>query len=339
MPHVYLAPYVGVGSDEDPYRPRGSEQSRWSAIDLRPNSTILAGRALVAVPVRDDTIGIYLGDAPDEVSAAIKTAVESRFGLTLTATRLRHIIPELLIAHAREDSTRWRPLRAMRDGMFRVYLGGLWWEAKSLSGGSTITESFNTTDSTTLGPDLTWTELSGDWTVAGNQAVCVGSGTSLARADSDLATADHYAQAVMTALTYSQTVGIGVICRKDSTTTVTHYLFWAAIDSSTNGHSGYKALSGTFTQLGSTDTTDFVANEVMRVEANGSTITFKINGVTSVGPVTDTAITGNLRTGIRGYFQVALAGTITLDNFRAGDLADLPIFSHSYRQRRMSTCF
>ncbi|MDP3891934.1 hypothetical protein, partial [Nocardioides sp.] len=95
MFELYLAPYVGAGTDNDPFRPRGSEQPGWSAIDLRADSTILAGRALMAVPVRDDTIGIYLGNAPDATSPTIKSAVESRFGITLTATRLRHIIPEL----------------------------------------------------------------------------------------------------------------------------------------------------------------------------------------------------------------------------------------------------
>ena len=65
MSHHYLAPYVGTGTFADAFRPRGSEQPGWSAIDLRPNGAVATGLALMAVPVRDDTIGSYLGETGD----------------------------------------------------------------------------------------------------------------------------------------------------------------------------------------------------------------------------------------------------------------------------------
>ncbi len=318
----YLAPYVGVGTDDDPFRPRGSEQPGWSAIDLRADSTVLVGRALLAVPVRDDTIGIYLGDVPDEVSAAVKSAVESRFGLTLAATRLRQIIPELLIAHAREDGTRWRPLRVMHDGVFRVYLGGLLWQARSLAGGATITESFNTADSTTLGPDLTWTETLNDLEVSGNVCRVVSNAglNSEARAESDLASVNHYAQvvAVLGAGTPTGSTNCRA-CARFAAAARTHYLCLYAklVTTGTYSRSLYKRVTGTATELATTAGVSFTDGDTIRVECNGSTIIARRNG-TQEESVTDTSITGNTRTGLSGIRQSASA--VTMDSFQAGDL-------------------
>lgn len=324
MTHAYLAPYVGAGTEADPFRPRGAEQPDWAAIDLRPDSRILSGVALMRVPVRDDTIGMYLGDDPDVIVGAVRASVQSRLGLVLRGARLRDIIPELLIEHAREDGTRWRPLKPMRDGMFRIYLGGLFWQARVLRGGSTITESFNKADSTTLGPDLSWTEITGDASVVSNQIKLAADGViCLDRANTDLASADHYAQMVLLELARTGAVGVhlGVICRKDSTATATFYYYRCLISTTVNQHEMYKDVSGTFTQLGSTDGTDFAAGEVVSVQANGSSITAFRNRSVSVGPVTDTSISGNTRGGVRG---VSSGTDIARGNaFRAGDLSDI----------------
>ena len=67
MAHYYLVPYLGEGTDRNPFRPDGSDQPGWSAIDLRPDVTVLDGFALLALPVREDTPERrYLGDALDE---------------------------------------------------------------------------------------------------------------------------------------------------------------------------------------------------------------------------------------------------------------------------------
>ena len=339
MSHLYLAPYVGAGKEFDPWRPRGSEQSGWAAIDLRPGGVGLVGRALMHVPVRDDTIGDYLGDAPDAVSAAVKSKIGSKLGLTLQESTPRQMLAELLMVHGKDDGTRWKNLRVHRDGFYRLWLGGKtpFWEAKSLAGGVDVTETFNTGASDTLGPVLTWTELEGDWDVNGSNQATASSGTpATARADTDMASDDHYCQFDAVALTrVGASCGVGPICRKDGTATLTYYLFWAAIDSATNNHYLYRASGGTVTQIGSTDTTDFVAGEVMRVEADADQITAKINGTASVGPVTDGIISGNLRGGIRGYQSGS--DTITIDNVRIADLAGLsiPVAAHTYRQRRV----
>ena len=327
----YLAPYVGIGTDDDAFRPRGSEQPGWKTIDLRADSTILTGRAIMAVPVRDDTIGAYLGDAPDEVSAAIKAAVQNRFGITLAATSLRHIIPELLIAHAREDGTRWRPLRAMHDGVFRIYLDGLWWQAKSLAGGSTITESFNTADSDTLGPDLSWTELVGDIDIVSNRAHTITIGSQcVARAEGDLATANHYAQASVNVSEELGTGSVGIITRKDSTATLTYYL--QDVSYQADLVRLYKCVGGTFTQLVADVGMTLTAGSSVMVKGtvNGSSLNILIDGV-SKNTATDTAIPGNLRTGIRG--NKGTSGYVNWDSFEAGDLVVPGHAWHAYAQQ------
>lgn len=71
---------------------------------------------------------------------------------------------------------------------------------------TTITESFNTGDSTTLGPDLSWSEFFGDFAVSSNTAISNSGSPAVAKADSDLSSDDHYAEVVfVTSPSYSGT--------------------------------------------------------------------------------------------------------------------------------------
>lgn len=320
--HFYLAPYTGDGTPMDnPFTPRGSDQPGWSAIDLRRDSSVVTGRCLVAVPVRDDTIGQYLGDAPDEVSAAVKSLVENRLGITLEATRPRGIIAELLMVHGRTDGTRWKPLRPSRvRRQYEIHLGGRdFWTRPVLAGGATHTDSFTAGDSSTLSGDLTWNEYSAskEWAVASNRASMTGNGGwSRARADHDLDTDDHYAEATLVACTPGSTAAVGVICRKDGTTTETFYGFWPITGGGT-GHRLRKFVTGTETVIEDIATT-FSANEVAKVQADGSSITGWLDGV-QVADGTDTDITGNLRTGIVAFSNAGGTSNL-LDDFTAEDV-------------------
>jgi hypothetical protein len=74
----------------------------------------------------------------------------------------------------------------------------------------------------------------------------------------------------------------------------------------------YKAVAGSFTQLGSTAAASAV-NDVLEIDAVGTTITGKKNGVTIIGPVTDSAIA----TGDWGMWATGTV-TITVDNWEGG---------------------
>jgi len=297
----------------------------------------------MSVPVRDDTIGDYLGGDVAETSLATKSTLESKLGVTLQEVVTKQMLAELLLVHGKDDGTRWKNLRVHRDGMYRLWLGGTTplWEGKALSGGVDVTETFNTAASDTLGPVLSWTELSGDWDVNGsNQAVVASTtGAAYARADTDMATDDHLCELTVIALSRGAgtSVGVGPSCRKNATATDTHYLFWGAIDASSNSHYLYRGNAGSYTQLGSTNTQDVTLNEVMQVKADANDVTGSRDGVALVGPVTDgSPITGNLRGGIRGY-SLSGADSIVIDTVRIADLAaaglSIPVAMAQYRQR------
>ena len=200
---------------------------------------------------------------------------------------------------------------------------------------TTITESFNKADSDTLGPDLSWTEIAGDADVVSNQYRTTTTANPVyARANSDLSSDDHYAQAVAGANDDASHYG-GVIFRKDSTATLTFYftsMAWGEDRSRL-----YKKVADADTELGFVSRTfSSGTTYTTKGQADGSTIKALIGGVEDVS-VTDTAITGNLRCGLGSYVG---SGYVTFDSFEAADLTGggggsiVPLVMH--RRRMMA---
>lgn len=348
MMYYYLSPYIGSGkiipdpkapggARDDRFRPLIASQPTWHAIDLRPDCTRLDGWALCAVPERPAATDLArmhaLGEDLDAPSAAVRTGLGNRLGLTLEGGRLRHIVPELLLQHAREDGTRWKPIRPTHRRRYEIWLGGTepLWAMPVLSGGSSIADPFAVDgDLAGSGPSWTWSEFVGTaWIISGGRAVLTGQvAENAARADSDLVTDDHYAQVTLSSISADaeQNTQGGVLCRKDATATQTYYLFRAvaALVAAAQVYDLGKAVGGVQTSLGS-DATAPANGHVLRLDCSGSTITAKRNGVIVIGPVTDTAITGNLRTGLWGYSATSVPpatdSRVELDDFSAGDLS------------------
>src|SRR3990167_1358332 len=140
---------------------------------------------------------------------------------------------------------------------------------------TTIMESFNTADSDTLGPDLSWTELEGDTDVVSNQASITGSAFCTARADSDLSSVDHYSQVDVVTQTNASSpeTDSGVMTRKDSSATLTYYTALHYYDSNGSLQGDYiqKRVSGTVTNL-TNNTTSRSTTYTLKSQANGSTI-------------------------------------------------------------------
>lgn len=336
--HYYLVPYVGDGTDADPYRPHGADQAGWSAIDLRPDVTVQSGFALLALPIQDDAPQRrYLGEALDEVAATVKQQIEARLGITLEATTLRDMIAELLLVHG--GVGRWKLLRPTRRGRYEINLGGRIYERAVLSGGATITESFDQADNTVIGPDLAWTELTGNSQTLSNKWGTGATATVYdARADVNLDSDDQYAQGLVDLESSANATDnfVGVIARqREVDTTRTHYGYRYRSGTSGVRRELYRRAAGTATSLAGPNASSVALNDLIRLECNGSTITGKLNGATEE-EVTDTNVTGNLRCGVTGQRGTASAPIPKLDTWQAGDLVEAPagVDQHPFTGRR-----
>ena len=182
---------------------------------------------------------------------------------------------------------------------------------------TTITESFNTADSSTIGPDLSWTEIDGDWEIDTNELQDPAGGTiNLLRADSDLSSADHYAQLIVASLgAGASRIGAAARVQTDDGTTITAYYVNLRNNDDLELE---KIIDDSDTEL-SVDAQTVSLPDLVRVQCDGSTITSWFNDV-KVGDVTDTGITGYLRCGCSARNS---SGNQTArgDDFEAADLA------------------
>lgn len=177
---------------------------------------------------------------------------------------------------------------------------------------TTITESFNQADSTTLGPDLTWAEVLNDFTTISNEVSATDPAESKARAESNLSSDDHYSQLDFTANGADTSARAGPVARFDASAN-TNYFGWNRNNTST-GKRIRKTVTGTDSDLATGTGTTPSFPTTLKLTCDGSSLELFQDGG-SILTVTDTAITGNVRCGV----LVARAGARG-DNFEAADL-------------------
>jgi hypothetical protein len=171
---------------------------------------------------------------------------------------------------------------------------------------TTFTDSFDRTDSTSLGPD--WAEVSGDWAVSGNQLSPGNSGgTIILRAASTMASSDHYVQATIAATTAASH---GIWGRGNSNITAGYLL-----RNDGSGWDLFAVVGGSFTAIGSYAVAA-APGDVVKLEMIGSTIKGYINGVARI-TATDTSVTTGTNVGFRSESSAA----IRFDNFTAADIS------------------
>ncbi|KKL94303.1 hypothetical protein LCGC14_1866040 [marine sediment metagenome] len=217
---------------------------------------------------------------------------------------------------------------------------------------TTLTDTFVETSDTNLpshtatGPSggFSWTRVLGDndanYTVLGASDVVRLNDTTgnshWHRADSDLSTDDFYAQLIYTVVGGAGNADAGVIVRKDSTAAETAYVIGAK--STTDTWRTFSVVTGSFTALGS-DTTQVIAvNDVIKGQADGSTIKRFRNGGEQ-DSVTNSAISGKFRAGIYARASVSVTAKWELDDFEAADVTGgliIPTAMFSYRQHHQS---
>lgn len=315
----YLASFTGKGTDAAPFRPRGVDTAgRWSIVDLRPDPTKVAGWCVVGSPTAIPTNinVISLGADPDAPSPTMAALFSSKLGIAVNPAvpSLRRILRDLLVA---VDDKPWNPLRPSRRD-YGVWLGG---ERLVLmpvvAGGATYTDDFNRANGA-VGAD--WTVVDGTWVIASNRLQRSGAGfgtnESSIRYAHNLDSDDHYSQIDFTGQGSSTNGYMGPAVRF-AAAAETYYGAYSRAGSSLRVLR--KVVAGTVTDLASSGGGGGPTRQ-LRLEVNGSDLEFYDNGTLALS-VTDTSIIGNLRAGVMAH--ATAGGSITGDNFRAGDLADV----------------
>lgn len=188
-----------------------------------------------------------------------------------------------------------------------------------------INESFDKADGPGLGPDLTWSLLAGTWSTSANQATITAAGLpeSLARAETDLGSADHYVEVVINDFGTSSYCDLGLSLRMSSDG-LTRYVVKRLRNASGAGYDIRKYIGGTLTNLRSATLLAQTFPETLRAEVEGNEIRFYVNDVL-IDSVTDSDIaTGNFA-GLDA-FRNSTASTrrVLAASFEAGDLGAPP---------------
>ena len=327
MPY-YLAPYMGTGTDDDPFRPRSSDQSGWSAIDLRPNAGIIDGWCFLFLPAHDPDHDLILlaGTKGDRVSQGSVNKIISRLGLNmLDPDPFDVMVSQILVSPNIEFPKKIRAGR--KSQALRIWLGPQGapplWEMKLIQGGSSLAESFNKANSDTLGPDQTWDEYTGDIDVVSNEASNGGTATGKAFVTAELATADHHCEFSVTkvATPASSFNNIGSSVRQENVADHDHYRCQIRKSSAAAWDINLiKDFAGATTQIaGPTGISAPTLPKTVRTEVNGSSVSGSFDGNT-IGPTTDTDITGFKRCGIGSMKGRDAAGDVACDAWAAADL-------------------
>ena len=109
---------------------------------------------------------------------------------------------------------------------------------------------------------------------------------------------DQSAQAKLVVNTDTTDKVIGCAVRV-STSAETAYFWYISQQAAHHFLEMWKIVGGATTQLGSTGA-DLVVNDVILIDATGTSITAKVNGTTSIGPITDSAIASG-KAGVFGF--------------------------------------
>ena len=187
---------------------------------------------------------------------------------------------------------------------------------------TTITESFDTADSDTLGPDLSWTETgSGDIDIVSNQAKIAAS-SGRARADTDLAGSDMYAEADTYNDVGGSSRGNGSAVRFESAADTLYWFMCVSSGGSTcTSYILKKTITGSETTLATVTGVSDSIGGVIRLEVIGSDLEIFYAGASRLTH-TDASITGNTRAGMAGRHNGA--NRMRFDNWGAGDLGAAP---------------
>lgn len=333
MPY-YFAPYVGNGSDQNPFRPRSSDGQRFSAIDLRDDFGTGTGNfnaCLLWLPVAvvDPQLRKLAETADEVLSQAMIDQINTFCGTTLVPDTFANIVGDLLM---NPPPLKWKKLQPTR-GRNVVWLNGKIFDSPAaIGGGAEGFDNFKRPNSTQ--------DLSASWIpYSAGASVLLGDIVGQAVRGSVVTgfqaetrfegfvpgSTDHFAMTrIKTNLGGAGADStIVAMCRGATTSAREFYAMAAVKDASTpsDGWSLYKRVAGAFTQLDQNLNDPFVSLDWVAIAVNGSSVQGRrIRNVTRdiLTTVTDTSLTTNLRCGLRVGNLVNLANS-EADCFVCGD--------------------
>jgi len=182
---------------------------------------------------------------------------------------------------------------------------------KPIRPATTLSEDFNQANSTTLGPQLSWVELSGDAETRSNRCAVVGDfGKTECHATTGLSVDDLAAQVRVYGITTNAREA-GALVRVPGTGTRTYYA--ASLTGGGDGRGLARVVNGAFTSLSQVGASDPADGTFVRCRALGSTISIWVDGVQHES-VTDTNISGFV------YGGLVLRNAAQLDDWSMSDL-------------------
>jgi len=293
---LYLSPYIGKGTRQEPFRPRGLDSPGASAIDLRPDCTCQDGQgigyAFLWVPsgIPDPVGAIKLADDyGDALTMPERRRLTSLLRLDFSKDRHIQDAVETVLLRARGQFCGLRP----NNGRVEAWLGSgggkrRWVDFPVLAGGS-ISDSFTRANETPVAAP--WTILAGS---AGSVNLASNAITHVT-ASGDLLlyynnaggwNADQSSQWL-----YASEVGSsdwGPAVRIGSGSGLSGYLYNLFSGDASVG----KLISGAFTQIEAGATAITSPGNTYKLSVTGTTLAYSINGTPDANsPATDASLT------------------------------------------------
>ena len=282
---------------------------------MRPDPTAASGFCLLLLPGTSAEPQLReIGSArTDALTTARRTALETRLGITIPAGgTVQDLIRQLLL-----DQLRVSSVRSVKE----VLLGNQTWHREFADppapGTFDPSDDFNRGDNLDLGSNWTVVTAESTWKVLTNRAEPSGLGGSDCSEywNPGGFSNDQFSQATVVSVTGGSVggaEGVGVSVRI-STGAQTYYRV-VINAAATSNVAITKMVAGTATHL-AVITSAFSANDVLRLEADGSTLRAYKNGTFLFG-TTDTSIAS----GNAGISYSSVTTAAILDDWSSGDL-------------------
>ena len=334
---LYLAPYIGTGTRDDAFRPRGAE-SGFSSVDLRPDPTKVDGYALLYMPGGSSEPGLEkLGEHKHEVCSVIAgIRAGNKLGKSFDHKNktVGDLVGDLLMS---PPSVRgWKPLQhAMRLGQpgryYEVLLNNeRFFELPVLAGMTVRTDDFNRADENPIGGNWTNTQSgTGRAQIISNQLTSsgdLGQNDHACYWNADTFSNDQFSSAQFVAQG-GGSCAPGLTVRGSG---IASDFYCCQLFS---GSDLFKYVAGSYTSL-SRPADTWTANDYMRLQVSGTSLGFYHDTLTIPTTLIASATDSAFASGKVGVYN--WLGQGIWDNWRGGDLADLNGTSYtSYYDSRM----